>query len=94
MEYIPCNVSDDLINKYPNIYKKIKSPFTQEMITVGKAIRPEVAIIHVPRCDIYGNIQVDPTDKIEEMENLRLALVCFSHYSYSRNRLLHLKQYK
>lgn len=78
MEYIPCNVSDDLINKYPNIYKKIKSPFTQEMITVGKAIRPEVAIIHVPRCDIYGNIQVDPTDKIEEMENLRLAL-CASH---------------
>ena len=61
MEYIPCNVSDDLINKYPNIYKKIKSPFTQEMITVGKAIRPEVAIIHVPRCDIYGNIPVSYT---------------------------------
>ena len=45
---------------------------------LGKAIRPEVAIIHVPRCDIYGNIQVDPTDKIKEMENLRLAL-CASH---------------
>lgn len=34
-------------------------PFTDEQVVLIPALNPNVAIIHVHRCDIYGNAQID-----------------------------------
>lgn len=34
-------------------------PFTGEKLALVPALNPDVAIIHVPRCDPYGNAQID-----------------------------------
>jgi len=39
-------------------YKVTKDPFTDEDIVAVKAIEPDVALIHVQRADVYGNIQI------------------------------------
>jgi glutaconate CoA-transferase subunit A len=46
------------INIEKGIYKVIKDPFTGEDILAVRAIEPDVALIHVQRADIYGNIQI------------------------------------
>ncbi len=40
------------VNDY---FTKIKDPFSDEQISVVKAIRPDVTIIHVQEADVYGN---------------------------------------
>ena len=37
----------------------MQCPFTGEQILLVPALNPEVAIIHVHRCDVYGNAQID-----------------------------------
>lgn len=37
----------------------VKDPFTDRRICLVPACFPDVAIIHVHRCDIYGNAQID-----------------------------------
>lgn len=39
--------------------REMQCPFTGERVLVLPALNPEVAIIHVHRCDIYGNAQID-----------------------------------
>jgi len=39
--------------------KEIECPFTGENILLVPALNPDVAIIHVQRCDSYGNAQID-----------------------------------
>ncbi|HSW15819.1 MAG TPA: CoA-transferase [Ramlibacter sp.] len=39
--------------------KTIVCPFTKEDILLVPALNPDVAIIHVQRCDAYGNAQMD-----------------------------------
>lgn len=39
--------------------KTMECPFTGEMLLLVPALNPEVAIIHVQRCDAYGNAQID-----------------------------------
>ncbi|MDF2621669.1 MAG: Glutaconate CoA-transferase [Xanthobacteraceae bacterium] len=39
--------------------KEIDCPFTGERLLLVPALNPEVALIHVQRCDAYGNAQVD-----------------------------------
>jgi glutaconate CoA-transferase subunit A len=34
-------------------------PFTQEKVLLVPALNPDVALIHVQRCDAYGNAQID-----------------------------------
>ena len=34
-------------------------PFTQEKLLLVPALNPDVALIHVQRCDAYGNAQID-----------------------------------
>ena len=39
--------------------KTMECPFTGEKIVLLPALNPEVALIHVQRCDAYGNAQLD-----------------------------------
>lgn len=39
--------------------KEIECPFTGEPILLVPALNPDVALIHVQRCDAYGNAQID-----------------------------------
>jgi glutaconate CoA-transferase subunit A len=39
-------------------FKRLRCPFTEEELTAIRAIRPDVAILHVQRADAQGNTQV------------------------------------
>ena len=39
--------------------KEIDCPFTGERLLLVPALNPDVALIHVQRCDAYGNAQID-----------------------------------
>ncbi len=39
--------------------KEIDCPFTGEKVILVPALNPDVALIHVQRCDAYGNAQID-----------------------------------
>lgn len=39
--------------------KEMECPFTGETLLLVPALNPDVAIIHVQRCDAYGNAQLD-----------------------------------
>ena len=39
--------------------KEIDCPFTNEKLLLVPALNPDVALIHVQRCDAYGNAQID-----------------------------------
>ena len=51
-------LGSDLIGRRPEA-KTIDCPFTGEKLLLIPALNPDVAIIHVPRCDAYGNAQID-----------------------------------
>ena len=52
--------------------KVVADPWTGKPICLLPACYPDVAIIHVPRCDMYGNAQVDGI-MIEDYELARAA---------------------
>jgi len=52
--------------------KVVKDPFSGKPICLVPACYPDVVFIHVPRCDIYGNAQIDGT-LIEDFELARAA---------------------
>ncbi|MGQ9492387.1 MAG: CoA transferase subunit A [Anaerolineae bacterium] len=52
--------------------KVVKDPFSGKPICLLPACYPDVAFVHVPRCDIYGNAQIDGTI-IEDFELARAA---------------------
>jgi glutaconate CoA-transferase subunit A len=39
--------------------KQMVCPFTNEKLLLVPALNPDVALIHVQRCDAYGNAQID-----------------------------------
>ena len=39
--------------------KLMDCPFTGEKLVLVPALNPDVALIHVQRCDPYGNAQID-----------------------------------
>lgn len=51
-------MGSDLISRRPEV-KPIRCPFTGEQLLLIPAIHPDVALIHVQRCDAYGNAQMD-----------------------------------
>jgi glutaconate CoA-transferase subunit A len=51
-------LGSDLIGRRPEV-KPMTCPFTGEELLLIPALNPDVAIIHVPRCDAYGNAQID-----------------------------------
>jgi len=45
----------DVLRVNPEFYKEIDDPFTGKKVVVVPPIRPDIAIIHVAKCDEYGN---------------------------------------
>lgn len=52
--------------------KVVKDPFSGKPICLVPSCNPDVVFIHVPRCDMYGNAQIDGT-LIEDFELARAA---------------------
>jgi glutaconate CoA-transferase, subunit A len=51
-------LGSDVIARLPDA-REIDCPFTGEKLVLVPAINPDVALIHVQRCDPYGNAQMD-----------------------------------
>ena len=51
-------MGSDLTGQLPDV-KEIECPFTGEKLVLVPALNPDVALIHVQRCDAYGNAQID-----------------------------------
>jgi glutaconate CoA-transferase subunit A len=51
-------LGSDVLARRPEA-KEIDCPFTGEKVLLVPALNPTVALIHVQRCDAYGNAQID-----------------------------------
>lgn len=51
-------IGSDVLSLRPET-KTIDCPFTNEPLLLIPALNPHVALIHVQRCDAYGNAQID-----------------------------------
>ncbi|RUM97174.1 CoA transferase subunit A [Pseudaminobacter arsenicus] len=51
-------LGSDVLAQRPEA-KEIECPFTGERVLLVPALNPDVALIHVQRCDAYGNAQID-----------------------------------
>jgi glutaconate CoA-transferase, subunit A len=51
-------MGSDVISRLPDA-KQIECPFTGEKLVLVPALNPDFALIHVQRCDAYGNAQID-----------------------------------
>jgi glutaconate CoA-transferase, subunit A len=51
-------MGSDVLRQLPDT-KEIDCPFTGEKLVLVPALNPDVALIHVQRCDAYGNAQID-----------------------------------
>ena len=51
-------LGSDVLKQRPEA-KEMNCPFTGEKLLLVPALNPDVAIIHVQRCDPYGNAQMD-----------------------------------
>jgi glutaconate CoA-transferase subunit A len=51
-------MGSDVIRQLPDT-REIDCPFTGEKLVLVPALNPDFALIHVQRCDAYGNAQID-----------------------------------
>ena len=51
-------LGSDVVRQRPEA-KEMTCPFTGEKLLLVPALNPDVALIHVQRCDPYGNAQID-----------------------------------
>jgi glutaconate CoA-transferase subunit A len=51
-------IGSDVLRQRPEA-KEIDCPFTNEKLLLVPALNPDVALIHVQRCDAFGNAQID-----------------------------------
>jgi len=51
-------LGSDVLARLPEA-KQIDCPFTGERLVLVPALNPDLALIHVQRCDPYGNAQID-----------------------------------
>jgi glutaconate CoA-transferase subunit A len=52
-------IGSDVAAKLGDEIKTMQCPFTGETVALLPALNPDVALIHVQRCDAYGNAQID-----------------------------------
>ncbi len=58
----------DVVRANPDFYKEVVDPFTGEKVVVVPPITPDIAVLHVARCDAYGNArELGFTDGIMHM---------------------------
>jgi glutaconate CoA-transferase subunit A len=64
-EFIPSKllIGTDILKNLN--YKTFKSPITDDLLVAYPRICPDVAIIHVQRCDEYGNCQISGINAID-----------------------------
>lgn len=55
---LPKSVAASGCARVNDSYKSLRDPFTGDEVTCVPAIRPDVALLHVPVADQYGNLQV------------------------------------
>ena len=72
LPFIPTRVMLGTDTFHKSCGKEIKDPFTGKPLCLLPACYPDVAVIHVPRCDIYGNAQIDGI-MVEDFELSRAA---------------------
>lgn len=59
LPFIPMNQTGAVdLEKANPLYKRVQDPYTGKEVIVLPPIHPDVAIIHVQRCDMHGNAQV------------------------------------
>jgi len=51
-------IGSDVVARLPDT-RQIDCPFTGEKLVLVPALNPDFALIHVQRCDAYGNAQID-----------------------------------
>jgi glutaconate CoA-transferase subunit A len=51
-------LGSDVIRRLPDVHE-MACPFTGERLVLVPALNPDVALIHVQRCDAFGNAQMD-----------------------------------
>jgi glutaconate CoA-transferase subunit A len=51
-------LGSDVLAQLPDV-RQIDCPFTGEKLVLVPALNPDFALIHVQRCDVYGNAQID-----------------------------------
>src|SRR5262245_45496668 len=61
---IPCMpsrsmIGSDVSKRVGDEFKTMQCPFTGDRLVLLPALNPDVALIHVQRCDAYGNAQLD-----------------------------------
>jgi glutaconate CoA-transferase subunit A len=49
----------DVARQLGDAIRTMACPFTGERLVLLPALNPDVALIHVQRCDVYGNAQID-----------------------------------
>jgi glutaconate CoA-transferase subunit A len=59
MHFLPMrtNIGSDLPPQNPNI-KTVKDPYTGDEVSVVPPLKPDVAVVHVQRCDANGNSHI------------------------------------
>ena len=64
-EFIPSKllIGTDILKSLK--YKTFRSPITDDLLVAYPRICPDVAIIHVQRCDEYGNCQINGINAID-----------------------------
>ncbi|MBW1800262.1 MAG: CoA transferase subunit A [Deltaproteobacteria bacterium] len=45
----------DAVRANPEFFREVEDPFTGEKVVVVPPIRPDISVLHVPKCDAYGN---------------------------------------
>ena len=55
-----------------SVAKQVRDPWSGKSVTLMPAAYPDVAFFHVPRCDKYGNVQIDGI-LVEDFELARAA---------------------
>jgi glutaconate CoA-transferase subunit A len=51
-------LGSDVVRQRPEA-REIDCPFTGDKLLLVPALNPDIALIHVQRCDVYGNAQID-----------------------------------
>ena len=52
-------MGSDVYRRVKDQMREMTCPFTGEKLVLVPALNPDVALIHVQRCDPYGNVQID-----------------------------------
>lgn len=77
LQFIPLRgYQNDMVTIHPQ-WKKFQSPVADEELLAIPALVPDVAIIHMPRSDVYGNIQSEDVfvyDRIFAWWDKRIAM--------------------